>query len=315
MSTAFRVGVLVVLALVILGIGVFLIGSKSSLFSPTYLLKADFQNVEGLDKGAEVRLGGVDQGEVKEIDLPLQPDGSMIVVMKMRSSTHDLIKKDSRASISTEGLLGDKFVEVSFGSAKAQDVGNDDTIGSDKPEDMAEQAHLIGDQASQAIEAFRDDMEAVQHNFLLKGFFEKRGYNNTSELTQHSVPHLPAGKPVKEFDYDAADVFDKPDNAELKDKKRFDEAGKYLEANPSGLAVIACSVAKGDTDQDHLLSEARANAARDYLVQNFNLDDKRLKTIGLGKTTAADATSKLVILIYAANAPAGPASPASPPSH
>ena len=167
MSTAFRVGVLVVLALVILGVGIFLVGSKSSMFSPTYILKANFQNVDGLVNGAGVRLGGIDQGTVTAIDLPSQPDGSMTVVMKLRSSTRNLIKKDSRASISTEGLLGDKFVDISFGSVKADPVGDNDTIGSTATEDMAQQAHAIGDQASQAIEAFRDDMEAVQHNFLL----------------------------------------------------------------------------------------------------------------------------------------------------
>ena len=313
MSTAFRVGVLVVLALVILGVGIFLVGSKSSMFSPTYILKANFQNVDGLVNGAGVRLGGIDQGTVTAIDLPSQPDGSMTVVMKLRSSTRNLIKKDSRASISTEGLLGDKFVDISFGSAKADPVGDNDTIGSTATEDMAQQAHAIGDQASQAIEAFRDDMEAVQHNFLLKGFFEKRGYNDTSELTQHSVSHVPAAKPIKEFDYDSGDLFDKPDNAELKDKKRLDDAGKYLQGNPFGLAVVTSSEAKGDSDADHLLTEARAKAARDYLVQNFNLDDKRVKTIGLGKT--ADEASKVEILVYAGNAAASPAQTAAPPGH
>lgn len=316
MSTAFRVGVLVVLALVFLCVGIFLIGDKDLLFAPTYILKADFQNVGGLNGGAEVRVGGIHEGTVEQINLPSQPNGNVTIVMKLRDSTRNLIKKDSHASIKTEGLLGDKYVEVSFGSAKAGDVGNGDTIGSDKPEDMAEQARMLSDEASQGIGAFRDDMEALQHNFLLRGFFEKRGYNDTSELTQHSVSRLPAGKPIKEFDYESGDVFDKPDNAELKDKKRLDEAGRYLEGNPFGLAVIAASAVKGDSDKDHVLTEARAKAARDYLVQNFKIDDKRVKTIGLGKAKNDDETSKLEILIYAAsNTPAAPAQRPLPSGH
>ena len=101
MSTAFRVGVLVVLALLILSAGVFLIGDKEFLFTSTYRLKADFQNVGGLNNGAEVRIGGIHQGTVKEIDLPSQPDGKVTVVMNLRPQTHNLIKKDSRASIKT----------------------------------------------------------------------------------------------------------------------------------------------------------------------------------------------------------------------
>jgi ABC-type transporter Mla subunit MlaD len=50
------------------------IGDKQFLFSSTYLLKADFQNVAGLNNGADVRVGGVREGTVKHIDLPIRPD-------------------------------------------------------------------------------------------------------------------------------------------------------------------------------------------------------------------------------------------------
>ena len=301
MSTTFRVGVFVVLALLFLSIGIFLIGDKDFLFSPTYRLKADFENVGGLNNGADVRVGGIHQGTVKEIDLPSQPDGKVTVVMNLRSPTHNIIKKDSRASIKTEGLLGDKYVEISFGSSKAEAVGSNDTIASETPKDMSEQARALTDEAQAGVAAFREDMEALQHNFLLRGFFEKRGYNDTSELTEHAVSRLPARKPAKEFAYDSKEIFDKPDNAKLKNKKSLDDAGKYLEENPFGLAIVASSEAKGDTDKVRLLTAARAKVIRDYLTQNFKLDDKRIKTISLGKTQEADESSKVVILVYPLN--------------
>src|SRR6478736_3047378 len=89
MSTAFRVGVLVVMALVFLSIGIFLIGNKDFLFSSTYRLKAEFQNVAGLNNGAAVRIGGIHQGTVKEIDLPSQPDGKVTVVMNVKRKTRE----------------------------------------------------------------------------------------------------------------------------------------------------------------------------------------------------------------------------------
>jgi len=300
MSTAFRVGIFVVMALAFLAVGVFLIGEKDFLFSPTYELKADFQNVEGLSNGAEVRLGGIHQGTVKEIDLPAQPDGRVTVVMNMRRSTRNLIKKDSRASIKTEGLLGDKFVEISFGSPNGQQIANNDTIGSEKPADITEEAKTLTDQASQGIAAFRDDMNALQHNFLLRGYFKKRGYSDTSELTKNSISELPSGKPAKEFDFPSSELFGKADSARLKDKKRLNEAGTFLQENQFSLAVIAVSTANGDSDKDRVLTEARAKVARDYLVQNFKIDDKHLKTIGLGKSTEANDTPGLVIMIYGA---------------
>jgi outer membrane protein OmpA-like peptidoglycan-associated protein len=309
MSTAFRVGVLVVMALVFLSIGVFLIGNKDFLFSSTYRLKAEFQNVAGLNNGAAVRIGGIHQGTVKEIDLPSQPDGKVTVVMKVKSETRNIIKKDSRASIKTEGLLGDKYVEISFGSLKADPIGEDGTIASETQRDMSEQAQQIADEARAGMVAFRDNMEALQHNFFLRGFFERRGYSDTAELNQHAIPRIPARKPSKEFQFDAKEIFDKPDNAKLKDKKTLDAAGKFLEENSFGLAVIASSEAKGDTEKLRLLTAARAKVVRDYLTENFKVDDKRIKTIGLGKDKTNE-TSKLTILVYA---PSG-RSPASSPT-
>jgi outer membrane protein OmpA-like peptidoglycan-associated protein len=92
----------------------------------------------------------------------------------------------------------------------------------------------------------------------------------------------------------------------LKNKKPLDEVGKYLEENTFGLAVVATSESKGDTGKVRLLTEARAKVVRDFLAQNFKLDDTRLKTIGLGKTQDAGDSSKLVILIYPAKTPDQP---------
>jgi outer membrane protein OmpA-like peptidoglycan-associated protein len=314
MSTAFRVGVFIVLGLLFLSIGIFLIGNKDFLFSSTYGLKADFQNVGGLNNGADVRVGGIHEGTVKEIDLPSQSDGKVTVVMNLRSATRTIIKKDSHASIKTEGLLGDKYIEISFGSTKADAVQNGDTIASETPKDMSEQARALTDEAQAGVAAFRDNMEALQHNFLLRGFFEKRGYNDTSELTQHAISRLPAQASTKDFDYDTKEIFDKPDGAKLKNKKALDEAGRYLEENTFGLVVVASSESKGDTDKARVLTEARAKVVRDYLAQNFKLEDKRIKTIGLGKTKDAGDSSKLVILIYPVMTPAHPAQHPSSPS-
>src|ERR1700680_2426501 len=308
MSKAFRVGMFVVLALLFLSAGIFLIGNKEFLFSPTYRRKTDFQNVVGLNNGAEVRVGGIHEGTISRIDLPAEPGGKVTVLMKLHSSTQNLIRKDSIASLKTEGVLGNKYLEISFGTGKAQAVQNDDVIAGDVPVDIAEQAKNLATSAKTGVEAFSDNMTALQHNFLLSGFFKKRGYNDPSELTKDSISKVPAGTRTKEFDYEAAKIFDKPDNAELKNKKTIDEAGSFLQENKFALAVVASSVATGDTAKDRLLTEARAKVIRDYLVQNFKVDDTRIKIIGLGKSKQAGDTGTVQILVYAAK-PAAPQRP------
>jgi phospholipid/cholesterol/gamma-HCH transport system substrate-binding protein len=301
MSTAFRLGVFIVGALLILSLGIFLIGRKQFLFSSTYRLKADFQSVAGLNNGADVRVGGIHEGTVKEIDLDTQPDTKLTVVMTMDNSTRNVIRKDSIATIKTEGLLGNKFVEISYGSPKAGSVQDGDFILSKNPVDISDLADAAAAHAKNGAAAFQENMEALKHNFLVRGYFKKRGYEDPGELTKHEVSRLPKEARSKEFVYDAKQIVGKPDSARLRNRKVLNEAGKFLQENHFNLSVIAVSADRtGDTDKDRTLTEARAKVVRDYLVQNFKLDDTRLKTLGLGKAKEASDTSRIRILVYGA---------------
>src|ERR1700731_5061139 len=119
MSRAARLGAFMVATLTILVLGVFIIGSKQYLFRSTYQLEAQFDNVVGLDAGGDVRLGGVHVGTVRNIVLPHKPGEKVTVVMDLGRSTHEIIKQDSLATIETEGLLGNQYLAISFGSASA----------------------------------------------------------------------------------------------------------------------------------------------------------------------------------------------------
>src|SRR5205085_6484137 len=96
--------------------------------------------------------------------------------------------------------------------------------------------------------AFQEDMEALKHNFLLRGFFKSRGYEDSASLTKHEIAQLPAGPYSKKFTYEAKNIFSKPDSAKLKNEKQINEAGQFLEGNKFGLAVVAAySGMKGDS--------------------------------------------------------------------
>src|ERR1051326_1761135 len=154
MSRTFRLGLFIVGTLMVLAIGVFLIGDKQFLFHSTYPLKAAFTTVAGLNGGAEVHVGGIHKGTVRQIQLPTQPNEKVTVVMDLERSTRDIIKKDSLASIETEGLLGNKYVAISFGSKDAQKVSNNDTIGSVTPldiQDLIKKTNQILDTTQQTM--------------------------------------------------------------------------------------------------------------------------------------------------------------------
>jgi phospholipid/cholesterol/gamma-HCH transport system substrate-binding protein len=161
-----------------------------------------------------------------------------------------------------------------------------------------------------ASSEMKDDMEAVKHNFLLSHFFHNRGYENTADLTKHQIAQLPADAPVKTFSFDAQKLFNKPDDAKIRDAKMLKDAGTFLQSNPYGLAVVVgYNDMKGDANTEKILTEARAMVVRDYLVKNFKMDDTRVRTLGIGKSSNMSNPGVSVLIYRAGTMP--PESPAS----
>src|SRR5207244_11316401 len=72
----------------------FWIGNKQFLFHSTYRLNAEFQNVAGLNGGAEVRVGGIHEGTVRQIQLPVRPNEKVRVLDRKSTrlnSSHQII--------------------------------------------------------------------------------------------------------------------------------------------------------------------------------------------------------------------------------
>jgi phospholipid/cholesterol/gamma-HCH transport system substrate-binding protein len=362
MSRAVRLGAFIIATLAILIAGIFVIGGKQYLFTSTYQLKAQFSDVVGLDAGGDVRVGGVHVGTVHAIQLPNKPGDKVTIVMDLDKSTHQIIKQDSVASIETEGLLGNQYMAISFGSPKGADVRDGDTIASQPPLEMADLLNKMSgilDSSQQAIQNatqatanlnsisakinagqgtagalvndkqlytnleqtssamrdtmvhaqagvtdFEENMEAMKHNFLLRGYFKSRGYEDSSELANNEIERLPQGTPTKEFTYSAKQLFDKQDSAKLKNQKSLKAGGEFLRDNPFGFAVVVVSSGmEGDTQKDLVLTEARAMVVREYLVENYGFDDSQLKTFGAGKQAdsgSEGAWGTVKILIYPA---------------
>jgi phospholipid/cholesterol/gamma-HCH transport system substrate-binding protein len=154
MSRAARLGVFFIAALIILASGIFIIGGKQYLFSSTYRLNTQFSSVVGLDSGADVRVGGVHSGSVRSVELPSKPTDRITVWMDLNRSTRNIIKQDSIATIETEGLLGNEYIAISFGSAHGANLAEGDTIGSEPPLEMSglfKKANIILDSSQVAL--------------------------------------------------------------------------------------------------------------------------------------------------------------------
>ncbi len=126
-SYAALLGLFVAVGVLILVVGVFLIGGRQGVFTKSTEVLARFNSVEGLKKGAAVRLLGIDVGTVSGIRIW---NNVALVDLRIFSDTQKFIKKDSKAMLETEGLVGNKFVVLTPGTEGSPSVEALDTLNS-----------------------------------------------------------------------------------------------------------------------------------------------------------------------------------------
>ena len=115
--TQLRVGLLVLVSLTIFATVVFLMTGEG-LFERKYLISTFLQDAAGLKTGDPVRLAGIDIGNVAEIRISgsHDPQRAVEVVMRILRTYQQEIRDDSLASLDAEGLLGQRFVNITRGN-------------------------------------------------------------------------------------------------------------------------------------------------------------------------------------------------------
>lgn len=139
-----RLGLFVLVSLVVFLALVYFLGRQGRLFEPKYELTAEFTEVGGLTEGATVRLAGVQVGRVTKVRLPEAPGQKVRVTLSIARRFGDRIRADSKARIDTQGLLGDKIVEITLGGKDTPPLKPGDVIAALDP---LEVHRLVGEGA------------------------------------------------------------------------------------------------------------------------------------------------------------------------
>lgn len=173
-----KVGFFVLVTFVILVIFVFIFGGEKVLLKRTYKLNTSFTNTAGLTEGAAVRLSGVRIGSVKEVEFPEDPDINLIkVIMEVSEEGIRRITPDSVATIQTEGLLGDKYIEIIRGKKEPPEQIQDNTqIKSYTPPQVQE---LIG-QSGQLIDNIINISKSLDK--IVKAFGKQENIENINKM-------------------------------------------------------------------------------------------------------------------------------------
>jgi len=142
---AATVGAFVVGGVLLFAVGLFLIGDRRMLFDRSVEIYTEFANIAGLEDGGSVRVGGMDAGEVASIHVPANPSARFRVKLRVREDFHQLLRVDSVASIQTDGLVGNKFIQIEPGTDQAQLVPPLGTIPSREAFELSEMMQRMSD--------------------------------------------------------------------------------------------------------------------------------------------------------------------------
>ncbi|MEX2593351.1 MAG: MlaD family protein [Anditalea sp.] len=127
------VGIFVLIGIIILVAGVMTLGNQQKLFVQSFSLKAVFDDVAGLQTGNNVWYSGVKIGTVRKINF--YGDSQVEIVMNIDAEVHEFIHKDSKATISSDGLIGNKIIVIYGGTSQSPQVQNEDRLEAVMPLD------------------------------------------------------------------------------------------------------------------------------------------------------------------------------------
>ena len=150
-----KLGLFVLASLFFLILLLYMIGKNSNMFGSNYILKARFENVQGLKAGNNIRYAGIDVGTVKSVYII--NDTVMEVKMIIDKKAKKIIKKNSLVYIGTDGLVGNKVVNIFSVKTDAPFAEENDILPSKKPIDTDEMMRTLNktnNQVSKIAENF-----------------------------------------------------------------------------------------------------------------------------------------------------------------
>jgi phospholipid/cholesterol/gamma-HCH transport system substrate-binding protein len=194
-TSTVKLGIFIFLGLAVLVIGIFMIGDKRAIFSTTMEVRAFFNDIQGLKSGATVRLSGIDVGTVSSVSIVDDTTGRVEVVMNIIDDVARFIRTDTKATIETEGLVGNKVVVLKIGSSAADQVTDGGVIQSQEPVGFAEVIEETQGIMAYTKEITRDLSEIVARvnrgeGSIGKLLVDEQLYKDAAQLTERADKSL-----------------------------------------------------------------------------------------------------------------------------
>ncbi len=175
-----KLGIFVTLSVALFVAGIYYIGKRQQLFSNTFRISGIFKDIGGLQVGNNVRFSGINVGIIENIQQIT--DTSVQVDMLIDEDSRKFMKKNAKAIIGSDGLMGAKILIITPGTAEKKQLVNNDFIATAHPVNMddiflklkitSDNAANITDDLSAIIENIREGKGTIGKLFMDSTFAE-----------------------------------------------------------------------------------------------------------------------------------------------
>ena len=182
-----KAGLFLCTGILVLAISILVLGGDRQIFARQRPYYATFTDIKGLAKGAPVMLGGISIGRVSDVAFHSQLNESTVRVELLINETYlDRLRMDSVVTLETQGLLGDRFINISIGK-DTQQLLPGTTIQSKEVHELNEvfaQVNNVVEDLSSITKEIRSG-DGILHAML----FEPVGKNTVAALSEaaHSI--------------------------------------------------------------------------------------------------------------------------------
>lgn len=168
-----KLGLFLLAGLFVLVLTLYMIGRNQNLFGSNFEVKARFKNINGLTSGNNIRFSGIQVGTVKRISLVNDTiiEVTMLIDNKMKSFIH----KNALASIGTEGLMGNKIINILPGRDGVPLVQEGDVLPVQKPlstDELLQTFDKTNNNIAEISEELKMAIHRVNHSKALWGVLD-----------------------------------------------------------------------------------------------------------------------------------------------
>jgi len=136
-----KLGAFVLAGFIVVMVSFYMIGNNTSMFGSSFKLKARFSNLSGLMEGNNVLFSGIQAGTVKSIEII--NDTTIEVTMLIDNKVKAYIHNNAEAAIGTDGLMGNKVVNIQPVKINSPIVKNGDLLSAQKMTSMDEMLQTL----------------------------------------------------------------------------------------------------------------------------------------------------------------------------